>query len=179
MRSTVASNKQKSRRGAAEGGCKTAVALQVSALAEQNANSTRPGKRPRPPSSTPPSPVHLHIPPTTQRGVMRFRQSYLPRLLYLIPQCLDSGGHPSLSFGCATTRGAGKGGVGCTAAADKYAKERNTIFVKRTTDNLPLNRAWHFKQAKPTTTTGRNEEDEEWVLGGWQNNTSKRNNKNK
>lgn len=60
----------------------------------------------------------------------------------------------------------GVGGVwGCTAAADKYAKERNTIFVKRTTDNLPLNRAWHFKQAKPTT-TGRNEEDEEWVLGG-------------
>lgn len=75
------------------------------------------------------------------------------------------------------------GGCGCTAAADKYAKERNTIFVKRTTDNLPLNRAWHFKQAKPTTTTGHNEEDEEWVLlvggGGWQNNTSKRNNKNK
>lgn len=75
-----------------------------------------------------------------------------------------------------------RGVWGCTAAADKYAKERNTIFVKRTTDNLPLNRAWHFKQAKPTT-TGRNEEDEEWVLlvggGGWQNNTSKRNNKNK
>lgn len=44
----------------------------------------------------------------------------------------------------------------CTAAADKYAKERNTIFVKSTTDNLPLNRAWHFKQAK-LTTTGRNE----------------------
>lgn len=59
-----------------------------------------------------------------------------------------------MSFGCATTRAAqGEGVVGCTAAADKYAKERNTIFVKRTTDNLPLNRAWHFKQAKPTTTT--------------------------
>lgn len=51
---------------------------------------------------------------TTQRGVMRFRQSYLPRLLYLIPQCLDSGGNPSLSFGCTTTRGGqGVGGVHC------------------------------------------------------------------
>lgn len=76
-----------------------------------------------------------------------------------------------------------EGGEGCTAAADKYAKERNTIFVKRTTDNLPLNRAWHFKQAKPTT-TGRNEKGEGvgaagGGVGGWQNNTSKRNNKNK
>lgn len=70
----------------------------------------------------------------------------------------------------------------CTAAADKYAKERNTIFVKRTTDNLPLNRAWHFKQAK-LTTTGRNEGVGVGAAGdgsgGWQNNTSKRNNKNK
>lgn len=53
---------------------------------------------------------------------------------------------------------------GCTAAADKYAKERNTIFVKRTTDNLPLNRAWHFKQAKPTTERNEEEEDGVWVL---------------
>lgn len=35
-----------------------------------------------------------------------------------------------------------KGGMG--SAAKKFA-----IFVKRTTDNLPLNRAWHFKQVKP------------------------------
>lgn len=53
---------------------------------------------------------------------------------------------------CHNKRSSGGWGE-CTAAADKYAKERNTIFVKRTTDNLPLNRAWHFKQAKPTTTT--------------------------
>lgn len=69
---------------------------------------------------------------------------------------------------CHNKSGVREGVWGCTAAADKYAKERNTIFVKRTTDNLPLNRAWHFKQAKPTTE--RNEEEyEEWVLlvGRW------------
>lgn len=58
-----------------------------------------------------------------------------------------------------------EGGEGCTAAADKYAKERNTIFVKRTTDNLPLNRAWHFKQAKPTT-TGRHKGEEVGAAAG-------------
>lgn len=139
------------------GGCKTAAALQVSALARAKkmliqrgqANdhahiTTRP---PTMPLSTHPSPE--------QAGLCA-----LARLLYLIPQCLDATGREreresEFVFWLCHNKIAGQrrctGGRG--GATTKYAKERNTIFVKRTTDNLPLNRAWHFKQAKPTTTT--------------------------